>query len=293
MPGTALILDTPMTTDMELAHVNEILSPFAEQGRSVKQIFGAIGDIDELTDRFTFYMPVVHHFIGDRSRTRIATDIISHTLAQILREHPLVISDLPRPVFRFEDSLLIEPDLKSFDRTLYAVPTSAWTELTEHLRMLTVFDLMAGRFCVLAPHLQEISNPIGSHAELSLPVHYFNCYGNQETYYFSRMPGEKTPLLRYHPPIREFQVLADQVLRSLTDRSVNREIAVGYAAETIDPAAEQLRILAIQKENELHRKISIPLSESSLHDEHIRLCHDIIRHHRSVFGIISNEPSRE
>ena len=280
---------------MELLHVDEIRPVQDGSEKSVKQVFGAIKDFDELIEKFVFYMPVIHHLIGDAGRVKIPTDIVSHTLAHVLREHPLVITDLPRTVFRFDERLVTEMELKSFQRTLYAVPTEAWNQTVNHLKMLTVFDQATRRFCVLTPHLREIRNPIGSHEEFLLPVHYFNCYGNRETWYFTDEILEKDstnptrsndpPILCYHPPIREFMQVAERALQRLENQAgTPMEEAIRRAAEEMENEAGVAQMLAIQKENKLFDKISTPLSESTIDEHYRRECHDIIRFHESVFG---------
>ncbi len=163
---------------MELLHVDDIRPASDGPVRSVKRLFGSIRDFDELVAGFTFYVPVVHHLINDRNRVAISTDIVSHTLAHVMREHPLVVSDLPRTVFRFDERLVLAADQRPLCRTLYAVPTEVWNQTISRLRMLTVFDHSTGRFCVLTPHVRAIRNPIGAHDEFKLPVQFVNCYGN-------------------------------------------------------------------------------------------------------------------
>jgi len=262
----------------------------------MKQLFGETRDFEELTSLFTFYTPVVHHLIGDMDLTKIATDIISHTLALAMQEHPLVITDLPRPVFRFSDLLLLTaPELKPFGRTLYAVPTEQWNQVHSRLGMMSVVDPVTRRFCVLAPHVREIPNPIGTHEELRLPVWFFSCYGNRETYFFQEEPllpearesqvQTGVPLLCYHHPIREFVELADRTFTVMSESSrASREETIPDAAAVMTCGDNTLQLLALQKQNEFHRKIATPLKESSLSEPYLRQCRDIIRFYESTFG---------
>jgi len=279
-----------------LLHIDEAWPASDKVRRTVKELFGTIRDFDELVERFVFYVPVVHHLIGDASRTAIPTDIVSHTLAQIMREHPLVVTDLPRTVFRFDEGLIVETELRSFCRTLYAVPTEAWNQTIPLLRMLTVFDHATGRFCVLTPYQYDIQNPIGSHAELTLPVHYFGCYGNRETWFFTdetirtvseAQDGPKAaarPLLCYRPPIREFLELADRVLRMLEPKgAAPEEAAVWKAVEAIENDRAIGQMLAIRRENGFHDKTAIPLNESRIDERYRRECYEIIRLYESIF----------
>lgn len=280
---------------MELLHVDEVRPARDAAEMNVKRIFGSIRDFDELVDKFVFYTPVVHHLIGDAGRITIPTDIISHTLAHVMREHPLIVTDLPRNLFRFDERLAIASDLKSFRRTLYAVPTAAWQATISRLRMLSVFDRTTGRFCVLTPHRRHIRNPIGSHPEYLLPIRYFNCYGNRETWCFADDDPVRTqggassavepPVLCYHPPIREFVEIAVRALRSLRPvAGTPMEDAVRRAAVETDRRQDIMRILEIRQANDLHARSTTPLNESSLDEQYIRECRDIIRFHESVFG---------
>ncbi|HBT77873.1 MAG TPA: hypothetical protein DEB39_13335 [Planctomycetaceae bacterium] len=267
---------------MELLHVDDVRPASDRPGRSVKRLFGSIRDFDELVARFTFYVPVVHHLIGDRNRVAISTDIVSHTLAHVMREHPLVISDLPRSVFRFDERLVLAADQRSLGRTLHAVPTEVWNQTISRLRILTVFDHTTGRFCVLTPHVRGIRNPIGSHEELALPVQFVHCYGNRETWIFT---DDAIPLLSYHPPVREFMELAARVLRTLEERrGTPKEEAVRKATEEMEREQGVAHMLAIQRENGLYDKISTPLNESRIDERYRNECRDLIRFYESVFG---------
>lgn len=271
---------------MELLHVDDIRPASDGPVRSVKRLFGSIRDFDELVARFTFYVPVVHHLINDRNRVAISTDIVSHTLAHVMREHPLVVSDLPRTVFRFDERLVLAADQRPLCRTLYAVPTEVWNQTISRLRMLTAFDHSTGRFCVLTPHVRAIRNPIGAHDEFKLPVQFVNCYGNRETWIFTDDAADGAiPLLSYHPPIREFMELAARALRALEPgRGAPMEEAVRKATEEMEREQGVARMLAIQRENGLYDKISTPLNEFQVDERYRNECHEIIRFYESVFG---------
>ena len=283
---------------MELLHVDEIPRIPNEKGRSLKQIFGEIRDFEELAERFTFYVPIVYHLVSDEMRTPITTDIVSHTLAHVMQEHPLVVTDLARQVFRFSKTLLLaHPELRSSLYKLYAVPTPVWNQVLSHLQLLTLIDQAAHRFCVLTPHTLGITNPLGRHADLVLNVQFFACYGNQETYYFQDqrivIPGEpdesslpeEPPRLCYHPPIQEFIALADRILMTLAqNKRLPMEQAMENASREMTEKESPLHLLAIQKKNNLHDKIATPITESSLSEPYARQCRDIIRFYESTFG---------
>jgi hypothetical protein len=277
---------------MELLHVDDIRPIRDESRRTVKESFTSIcRDFDEMVAKFVFYTPVVHHLIVDTTRTAIPTDIVSHMLAQRLQDHPLVITDLPRTVFRFDERLVIGTEVRSFCRKLYAVPVEIWDQTMAQLRMLTVSDHRTSRFCILTPHRREIRNPIGSHEELKLPVYYFTCYGNRETWYFtddtlvpdSTNTPEKPPLLCYHPPIREFVELANRVLRMLqpTPRTPQEEAAQNAVTE-MERTPSIVGKLAIRAESRLPD--NVPLNHPPIDDRILREYHDLIRFYESVFG---------
>ena len=273
---------------VELLHVDNIsyTHDLNTQGRTMKQLFGSIKDFDELVDTFVFYMPVVHYLVQDSGRTKLPTDIVSNTLAQILKEHPLVITDLPRAVFRFEEDLIVPSDIKPITRTLYAVPKEVWTQVVTRLNMLTVFDRLSHRFCVLALCEHTIPNPIGKNSELSLPVKYFNCYGNRETFYFE--PSDNAvPMLKYHLPIEDFVAFADRFLQHLQVglSGSSEESLIQKACQSVDHDPYLIEALAIQKQNKLHTKIATPLGEKQLDARYIGECREIIKFYESVFNV--------
>lgn len=282
---------------MELLHVDEANPAPARTTMSVKKRFGEIwdkGEIEELLDTFVFYSPVVHYLIGDSARSCISTDPISHLLAGHMQEHPLVITDLRRPIFRFDDRLIVEPEVKSMARSLYVVPKEVWDTTLSQLRMLTVFDLATKRFCVLTPYERTIGSPLGKYSENEITVHYFNCYGNREMYLFTdsiieagqesgRTASLRPPCLRFFPPVREFVDLADLVLGKLLARGgTPSEQAVRDAAEQTERAEFRMLPLEIRQTNDLN--MAPPLNESLSNDEYERECRRIIRFYESVFG---------
>lgn len=279
---------------MKLLHVDQLANVRENEKRTIREMFGPPKTVDErlpeLIERFVFYTPVVHYLIGDPDRTAISTDIVSHTLAQDMREHPLILTDLTRPVLRFGERLIVRPDLKSFQRTVYAAPREAWNATIDRLKMLTLCDRRTHRFCVLVPHVLEIVNPVGSRAELSMPVHYFQCYGNREIHYFqadSDMEKKPCPVptLLNHPPVQEFMVMADRVLRLMAgDGRTSEEKRIERTVATMDHEESLARMFAIRDTNIPKRELSTPLDEARFNEQYIRECHDIIRFYESVFG---------
>lgn len=279
---------------MELLHVDQAKPAPAKTALSVKKRFGEIwdkGEFDELLRAFVFYSPVVHYLIGDTARIGISTDPISHSLARNMQEHPLLITDLQRPVFRLDDRLVVQPELKSMDRTLYVVPKEIWDQTISQLKMLTVFDLSTNRFCVLTPTERTIPSPLGRHSENKISVQFFNCYGNREMYLFTEALTEnasdetivRPPRLQFFPPVREFIDLASVVLGKLRTREgTPMELAVQDATEQMERNESRMLPLEIRQCGEWN--MAPPLNESLSSDQYNRECWRIIRFYESIFG---------
>lgn len=262
--------------------------------RTLKQTFGKIRDFSELTQRFTFYNPITYHLVADITRTNRATDIISHVLANILGEHPLVITDLSRAVFTFDSSMLLMPEWKSFRRKLYAVPTEVWNQAREQQDVITLFDPASHRLCALTPQTFRIPNPMmpltqqsASHAEYELSVELFTCYGNREIYCFhARTVTEKLrlPKLMFHPPVREFSGMADHLLTALRRQTTPAESVICESVEMLRDDRQLAQLVAMQRDNKLHQKLATPLSESQLNAAQLAECRKLIRHYEEIFG---------
>jgi hypothetical protein len=256
--------------------------------RTLKHLFGEIRDFDELTQRFTFYNPVTYHLVADIARTTMATDIVSHVLAPLLGEHPLVITDLPRAVFNHDPSILLTPEWKSFRHKLYAVPTEVWKQVRERHDLMTMFDPVSHRLCTLKPQTFRIPSPIGSHADVELPVELFTCYGNREIYCF-REPSAfakelRLPKLMFHPPVREFSMMADHVLASLRHARTLTESVLCEAVETLREEQARAALVSMQRTNNLHHKLATPFQESPIDAAHLAECRELIRQYEAVFG---------
>ena len=262
--------------------------------RTLKHLFGAIRDFDELTQRFTFYNPVTYHLVADLARVNTGTDIVSHVLASWLGEHPLVVTDLPRAVFTCDPALLLTPEWKSFRHKLYAVPTEAWNRVRERQEGVTMFDPVSHRFCVLKPQTCRIPSPIGARADHELPVELFTCYGNREIYCF-REPAafakeSRLPQLVFHPPVREFSDMANHLLTTLRRTRTQTESVIGEAVEMLRQEQSRTALVAMQRKNNLHQKLATPFQESPLDADHLAECRELIRHYESVFGPAGSVP---
>ncbi len=277
---------------MTLLHIDQLPHDNKPKKRTIHNLFRSPRTVDErlpdLVRDFVFYTPVVHYLVGDPARTALATDVVSHTLALEMGEHPLILTDLTRPVFRWDERLIVRPDLKSFQNTLYAATQEVWNDTVAKLRMVTLCDQAAHRFCVLVPHVLEIASPIGARDELAVPVHYFQCYGNREILYFqdeSEGPHTPRPIpsLRDHPPVREFMLMADRVLRAMSG-PVSDEQRIERTIATMDGEEALIGLYALRDPKIPDTEISTPLQEAKLHDRYLRECHDIIRFYESVFG---------
>jgi hypothetical protein len=272
--------------------------------KSIKQVFGAQRSIEKMKERFVFYTPVTYYLISDQKRTEFATDIMSNILGGILQEHPLVITELQQPVFRAENTLLLTNDHRSFLRTIYAVQTEVWRAAEIQFKTLNIIDKNTRRFCVLRPHAETIPCPFGQQETYSIDVHYFNCYGNKETYYFhapetirSSDPNEPVtvkpalPVLHYRAPIREIIDIGERIFASIESTAHTASADIYKAnAESIESCFDEYksfeeRVAAIQKKNKLQETLAAkPLDESQLSVQARQECYELIRKYRETYG---------
>ena len=277
-----------MTHECELLDVDEIQGGMKE--RTLKQTFGEIRDFAEMAQKFTFYNPVTYHLVADMSQTSVATDMISYTLACLLDEHPLVITDLANPIFTWDASLLLTPEQKMFRHKLYAVPTEIWHQAKDQLEMLTIFDTASHRLNVLSPRTYTIPNPFRSRVEEKLSVELFVCFGNYENYFFQEslhqeMQGEfQLPRLSYHPPVLEFLQLANHILSSLHRTNRREESNICDATDRLQSDPWRTNLIAVRQENRLRKKLETPLEESQLSPQQRVEYRDLIRYYESIFG---------
>jgi hypothetical protein len=270
--------------------------------KSIKQLFGQITSFDKMKEQFVFYTPVAYYLVSDQQRTSFSTDMISNLLGNIINEHPLVITDLQRPVFRVEETLLLSDHHRFFARTIYAVQTEVWQAAEVTLKTLNLIDRTTQRFCVLRPHIETIPCPFSRHEQHTLDVHYFNCYGNKETYYFHSpetvrpssvseeefQPKPVLPTLHYRAPIREIVELGKHIFESIEKTTpINAFQTYSDPVEACfqSKLSYEEQIAAIQKKNKLHETLAAkPLDESQLSVQARNECYELIRRYREVYG---------
>jgi hypothetical protein len=276
--------------------------------KSIKQIFGTVRSFDKMKEQFVFYTPVTYYLIADQQHTEFSTDILSQILGGVIQEHPLVITELQQPVFRTEETLLLRSEHNPFLRTIYAVQTEIWQAAETQFRLLNLLDKNTRRFCVLRSHVETIPCPFGRHDNLSLDVHYFNCYGNKETYYFhtpetirpasldpdeSFTPKPVLPILHYRAPIREIVELSERIFTAIektAPANTYKTYAEPIEACFQDKLSFEQRMAAIQKKNKLHEALAAkPLDESQLSVQARNECYELIKRYREVYGTESEE----
>jgi hypothetical protein len=276
---------------------------------SVKQLFDSIRSLEQLKQRFVFYTPITYYLIADQRRTEFSTDLISNLLGSALQEHPLVITELSQPIFRPAETLLLNENHRSFLRTLYAVPREAWLSMESALNTLNIVDRLTQRFCVFRPHIEQIPCPFGKFEAQALDVYYFNCYGNQETYFFhppesisphrtdsapdlEYTPKLAPPQLYYTAPIREIVDFGKRLFTAMETSPSIEAFRSSYkesnTLETYAKAPQQIyeeQAAAIQAKNKVHdTSASKPLNESQLSAKEREECYALIRRYREVYG---------
>ena len=264
----------------EILQIDSIAKIEEPQKRSAKEVWGTITNFENLLERFVFYNPVAHYLIGDVGKTRLATDLVSYSLARIAQEHPLVITDLPRTVFTVAPDVLVPQEIKQMRYTLYAVQREVWEEAMETLPRLVVFDAAARRFCMLPMREWKIRNPIGKNENFEIPVWFFSCFGNRETYFFtpSQVSGSEqlsVPVLRDGMPLAEIVGFAEEFFQV---HGVPREKQVLDAHDNMthlfNDSLKQVKPIA---EKDIIKK------DLSCDPEYRREIDELIRFYRSVF----------
>jgi hypothetical protein len=241
--------------------------------RRLKDVFLSAKDSERLQEEFVFYNPVIPRMITDRNKTGLSTDLVSQCLAQQMNEHPVVIQDLETPVFRFSETILLNPEDKCFPRMLYAAPRPVWSLLPAHF---LIQDLSIRLFYLVVPVSLTWDGERTLLFSDDVPFFGFNAYGNRDTWYYS---SEKTPRLTQSPPIREFVEIAERLLNSTSknlERSVEKESSV-QAFDRIDARLAQM------KQKKIQDTISQPLKESQLDARRRNEALELIRHYRAVF----------
>jgi hypothetical protein len=267
----------------ESVEINEDVKPVQ---RTWKQVFSSLKSLDELAARFVFYTPFTYHLVGDSTHTQLPTDIMSYTLAQRLGEHPLVISDLPRPVFSVQEMLLLKPEQKGLLRTLYAVPKEVWDETMDAVRIITIVDSIAGRFCVFPVKRRTVKCPFLNAHDKDFDVWYFNCFGNNESYYYEQYHPAIPPQLTYYPPVTDFINIANQALHAFRpELGTHFEENIAEVYDHLETSRFVAHVEALRRENKATQPPTKTLAESSLSVEARNEYYELIRTYNRIFGI--------
>lgn len=250
-----------------------------------KQLLGRLKTFEDLSD-VVLYVPFVYNLIRDRQRTKQFTDVFSHSLMQVLGNHPLIITDIETQVFETMPPIVLASDLKAAERTIYITPKTAWETLAEQLQVVTAIDKATQRFCVFRMYEEEIPCPIGNYADKNVKVWFCNLYGNRETYYFVKGTSETgitRMRLHYAPPIKEFVDLGNRLLSMFSAEKTEENAYSRFVAETQDTAS-MLQSLAIQKRDKLDKAIAAkPLEESQLTAKQRADCYEMIRLYHQLY----------
>lgn len=264
----------------EVQQVVNIVEPYTP-----KQLFGKLKTFEDLSD-VVLYVPFVYNLIRDTQRTCYATDIFSHSLTQVLGNHPLVITELARKVFETMPPIILPSDQKGFERIIYVTPKAAWKTLEEHLQTVTAVDKVTHRFCVFRMYEEEIPCPLGSYSDKKVKVWYCNLYGNRETYYFAKATddlGGEMMRLYYSPPIKEVVDLGNYLLGLLQDTT--DETAYSKFTEKTQGTDMQAKLLAIQKNDKLQKALAAkPLEESQLTVKQRADVYEMIKTYYRIYG---------
>lgn len=197
--------------------------------RRLKETFGRVKSYEELTSQFVFYVPFVHNLVRDNRRIQYTTDPFSASLMQILDEHPMVITELSRPVFKAMPPILLSDDLHVFERALYVAPKEAWNAIASQTSSISAIDREKRMFCVFSMQKEVIKCPFDRFADRMMDIYICNLYGNKHTYYFEQDAETQSLLLQYHPPVKEFIDLAKSVFdifgTTAHDRSVENFVS--------------------------------------------------------------------
>jgi hypothetical protein len=247
-----------------------------------KQLFGRLKTMEDLDD-VVFYVPFVYSLVQDRNRSVQPTDVFSHLLTQVLGEHPLVITELAKPVFRVMPSIILTPEQKALKRTIYVAPKEAWLEVEEQLKLVTAVDHESSRFCAFRMYEEEIDCPLGIHTDKKINVWYCNLYGNAETYYFARNGADEEMYLHYAPPITEFIELGKTLL-AMCRNAASVEEGYRQFGEHAEECKLKSQLSAVQKNDKLHETVRAKtLDESQLTAKQRQDCYEMIKLYRQLY----------
>jgi uncharacterized protein YpmB len=251
-----------------------------------KQLLGRLKTFEDIADT-VLYVPFVYNLIRDQQRTAYATDLFSHSLAQVLGNHPLIITELASKVFEAQPPILLTPEQKTFERTIYITSKPAWETVINELKMVTAVDKATHRFCVFRMYEEEIACPLGNYQDRMVKVWYCNLYGNHETYYYIKGTDEKGGSmmhLHYAPPIKEFVTLGDKLLGLLHETKAEEAAYETFVEET-EKSKASIQLLALQKNSKLQQAIAAkPLEESQLSVKQRADCYEMIRLYYQLYG---------
>ena len=251
-----------------------------------KQLFSKLKTLDGLADT-VFYVPFVCDLVRNQVCTRHPTDVFSHAMSQMMGNHPLVITELPEKVFEVQPPIILPEDRKMAEHTILAVPKQIWEVNIRRMPTVTAVDEQSHRFCIFKMYEEEISCPLGVHADKKIKVWFCNMYGNKETYTFFQgvnADGTVVMKLRYTPPIREFVELGDKLLGRLQTTNSTEKAYESFAAEMEQKAATK-QLSDLQNNDKLHEALAAkPLEESQLTAKQRADCYEMIRMYRQLYG---------
>lgn len=260
-------------------HVGETSQPYTP-----RQLLGKLKTFEDLAD-VVFYVPFVYNLIRDRQRTAYTTDVFSHSLMQVLGDHPLIVTELAGKIFEAQPPIILTPDQKTFERAVYITPKNAWNVLAEELKIVTAIDRTTHRFSIFRLYEEEIPCPLGHHTDKMIKVWYCNLYGNKETYYFLKGIEENgTPSMQlyYSPPIKEFVELGDRLLGMVHKTSSIEKAFEIFSEEPINATAH---LFARQKHPKLQETLAPKtLEESQLTAAQRADCYEMIKMYYQVYG---------
>jgi hypothetical protein len=262
------------------------IQPVAHENKQLytpKQFLHSLKTFEDLS-KTVFYIPFVYSLIKDRQRTTQTTDAFSHSLAQILGNHPLVITELATKVFEAMPPILLTPEQRAFERAVYISPKEVWDVLDNAVKLITAVDKVTQRFCVFRMYEEEVPCPLGNYKDKKIKIWYCHLYGNRETYSYVRGTDEKGGVqmqLRHSPPIREFVELGNKLLGLLERTRSEEEAYVSFSEEML---SRNVSLQALQKKDTLQEiVIPKPLEESQLTAKQKADCYEMIRMYYQMY----------
>jgi hypothetical protein len=272
------------------------LQPATTETRSFKRLFSSLTSLDEIKSNFVFYSPVVYYLIADKLLQHASTDIFSEGLREMTGEHPLVITDLSHDVFRPAEGLLLSPEHKAMQRTIYASDRNAWnawTDIQTAATGMTVIDRSTNSFCYLSNKAATISCPFERYKDETIEVNVFQCFGTRINWLFSTVTDDanrQVLQLTACEPVKEFVEVGNKILSLFAAASTDQAITgVGGVLQSHEDNLREQTMLRIQKENKLAEKLqSKPLAESSLSVKDKEEIEQLIYSYKQHYGLLDN-----